>query len=224
VSAPQAKKTTTVRRHTRHVPVSNRNPKGITSVKQHLRRLPGSTLTKNEIEELAKIDKKNLVYPSSGKLNQKDADKYDELIAFWVDYFNRKLNKPPSSPLDPNVFKALLASESDFQKDPKSNRVAIGIAQITPATLKALQDPDGEAREFIFTGIRQKDLKDPSIAIPLAVRWLFRKKEAAAGKLGRVPSDEEVILEYKGLLKSKSIYKQKALKKFRESYAKLIKK
>jgi hypothetical protein len=89
--------------------------------------------------------------------------------------------------------------------------------------LKALQDPKGEVKEFIFTKFTLKDLKDPRIAIPLAIRWLFRKKRLAQGKLGREPSAEEIILEYKGLLKSKSDYQKNALKKFKELYA-LLKK
>jgi hypothetical protein len=75
--------------------------------------------------------------------------------------------------------------------------VAIGVTQITKATLKILQDPKGEVKEFIFNKVRQKDLKD------------------------REPTAEEVILDYKGLLKSKTIYKGDALDNFRENYAKL---
>jgi hypothetical protein len=224
MSAPQKKKITTVRGHPRHVPISKKHPNGITIVRQHPGRLPGSTLTKEDIEKAFKSLPKKLDYPTAHRLSQKDADKYDDLIAFWIDYFNRKLVKPPLTPLDSNVFKALLASESDFRKDPKGNPVAIGIAQITPSTLEILQDPRGEAKEFIFKGIRQKDLKDPNIAIPLGVRWLFYKKDAAAGKLKQTPTSEEIILEYKGLLKSKSEYKDKALEKFRREYEKLTKK
>ena len=59
--------------------------------------------------------------------------------------------------------------------------------------------------------------------IPMCVRWLFRKKRLAQGKFGKEPNPEEIILEYKGLLKSTSKYKEKALEKFRELYA-LLKK
>ena len=222
--ALQKKKITIVHRHPRHVPISKKHPNGITIVRQHSRRLPGSTFTKEDIEETAKSYSKNLEYPTSNRLEQKDADKYDDLIAIWVDYFNGKLVKPPLVPLEPNIFKALLASESDFKSDPKGNPTAIGIAQITPETLGILQDSEGEVKEFIFKGIRQKDLKDPKTAIPLGVRWLFRKRDAAAGKLKQVPTAEEIILEYKGLLKSKSDYKNNALAKFRKAYGQLTKK
>jgi hypothetical protein len=55
----------------------------------------------------------------------------------------------------------------------------------------------------------------------MAIRWLFRKKRLAKGKLGREPNAEEIILEYKGLLKSTTRYKDQALKKFKETYDKL---
>ena len=80
-----------------------------------------------------------------------------------------------------------------------------------------------EAKEFIFKKIRQKDLKDPNIAIPMAVRWLQRQKETATSKLKKAPTHEEIILEYKGLLKSNSEYKKAGLKKYREAYEALKK-
>jgi hypothetical protein len=116
----------------------------------------------------------------------------------------------------------LIASESSFEKSPE-NPKAIGIAQITPGTLKALLDPEGEAKDFIFKGIRQKDLKDPEIAIPMGIRWIFRKRRLAAGKLGRTPTADEIILEYKGLLRSTSRYQERALASFRKYYGRLKK-
>lgn len=141
----------------------------------------------------------------------------------WTDYFNKKFNADP--PLDPDVVKALIASESSFNPDPLKNRkIALGIAQITKKTFKILLDPKGEGKEFIFKDIRQKDLKDPNISIPMAVRWLHRKKETAASKLKRAPNHEEVILEYKGLLKSSTKLKNDALEIYRSHYEPLKKK
>lgn len=171
-----------------------------------------------EIDSVFKgYDRKGLCWPTKGKLDEyKNADKYDEVIAVWTDYFNKKFGIDP--PLDSNVVKALIASESGFRLDPSENKAAFGIAQITKSTLKILQDSEGEAKDFIFNKIRQKDLKDPKIAIPMAVRWLFRKEATAKNKLGRAPTAEELILEYKGLLKSRSPYEQSELKKFRGAY------
>jgi hypothetical protein len=219
------KKVTIVRTHPRRVPVSPKNPTGVTIVDRHPRRLHGPALSAEDIRSItATRDRKGLAYPKNDKLGFRDGNKYDELIAVWVDYFNEKSGvTPPNVPLDPDVIKALIASESGFEKSPK-NPQAIGIAQITPETLNILMNPEGEAKDFIFKGIRQKDLKDPEIAIPMGIRWIFRKKRLAEGKLGRGATPEEIVLEYKGLLKSKSDYQQQALKNFREHYAILKKK
>lgn len=66
--------------------------------------------------------------------------------------------------------------------------------------------------------------KDPTIAIPMGVRWLFRKRATAMSQLKRAPTHEELILEYKGLLKSKTDYKNSAFEKYKEEYARLKKK
>lgn len=203
------------------VPVSKKNPAGITIRDQHLRRLPGTYLKREDIEDTFKRhNRKGILYPTAGKISEhKTADDYDDLIAVWTNYFNAKLNADP--PLDPDIFKALLASESGFRLHTPENKIAFGIAQITKQTWKILQDPKGEATEFIFNDIRQKDLKDPTIAIPMGIRWLLYKSKRAAAKLGRQPTNEEIILEYKGLLKSKSQYKQNALSSYRKYYGKL---
>ncbi len=209
-----------VREHPMHVPVSKKNPAGITIRDRHPRRIKGTYLDREEIESVFKgYDRKGIIYPASKKLNHKNSDKYDDLIAVWTDYFNKKFEANP--PLDPNIVKALIASESGFREDPPENKIAFGIAQITPETFKALQDPKGEIKDFIFNDIRKKDLKDPNINIPMAIRWLHRKKRLAEGKLGRAATSEEIILEYKGLLKSKSDEKKRALKNFKENYDKL---
>lgn len=221
MTKPPSKKVTKVREHPRHVSVSEKNPRGITIVDEHLRRLPGTYLDRDEIENIFRsYDRKGLIYPTSKRLLEyKDADKYDEQIAVWTDYFNKKFNERP--PIDPDLVKALIASESSFLVNPP-NPGAFGITQITPSTLKIVQNPAGEAKDFIFNDIRQKDLKDnPAIAISMGVRWLFYKKQRATKSLKREPTPEELILEYKGLLKSKSKYKQDALNNFRTAYAKL---
>lgn len=122
-------------------------------VDRHTRRLDGTFLDIKEIDKIVKsYDKKNLIYPSLGKLSDyAGADKYDELIAIWTDYFNNKF--PSDLLLDPDVVKALIGSESSFRIDPV-NPVAIGITQITKETFKALQDPKGEVKESIKDYLR----------------------------------------------------------------------
>jgi hypothetical protein len=219
-----AKKVTTVHEHPLHVPVSEKNPDGITIRDRHLRRLKGTYLDLAEIESIFEsYNRKKIIYPAEGKLLEyRNSDKYDELIAVWTDYFNKKFNANP--PLDPDVVKALIASESGFRENPPENKKAFGLTQITPSTLKILMDPKGEAKDFVASKITQKNLKDPTVAIPLSVRWLFRKMETARAQLKRAPDHEEVILEYKGLLKSDSKYKNAALTKYREAYERLRKK
>lgn len=145
------KKITTVRAHPMEVPVSEKNPTGVTIRDQHLRRLPGTYLKREDIGEIFKNHNRNgILYPAAGKIPEhKTADDYDELIAVWTDYFNSKLKTDP--PLDPDVFKALLASESGFRLHTPKNKTAFGIAQITKQTWEVLQNPKGEAKEFIFT-------------------------------------------------------------------------
>lgn len=212
------KNITTVREHTLHVPVSEKNPSGVTIRDQHLRRLPGTYLKRGEIVEIFRnYERRGISYPTSGKIPEhKNSDKYDELIAVWTDFFNEKLKTDP--PLDPDIFKALLASESGFRVHTPENKIAFGIAQITKQAWAILQNPKGETKEFIFSDIRQKDLRDPGFAIPMGIRWLIYKSKRAAAKLGRQPTHEDIILEYKGLLKSKTSYKEKALKSYRYYY------
>lgn len=109
------KKITMVRAHPLHVPISEKNPTGITIRDRHIRRLPGTYLKREEILGVFKnYRRQDIVYPTPGKIPRpKNADNYDELIAVWVDYFNNKLKT--DLPLDPDVFKALLASESGFR-------------------------------------------------------------------------------------------------------------
>lgn len=223
-NATTKKKATVVREHPLQVPVSEKNPTGITTRDRHIRRLKGSYLDIAEIESIFKnYDRREIIYPTAKKLIVfEDADKYDEIIAVWTDYFNIKFSAKP--PLDPDTVKALIASESGFRVDPPENKKAFGITQITPDTLKIVQDPNGETKEFIFNKIRKKDLKDPSIAIPMGVRWLFRKRATAMNQLKRAPNHEELILEYKGMLKSKTDLKNKALSNFKENYGLLKKK
>lgn len=82
-----------------------------------------------------------------------DEDKYDDYIAVWVDYFNKKLNL--KSPIDPDMVKTLIASESTF--NPKAvNAKATGLTQITTDTLRILHDLNGETKDFVFKDIKKK--------------------------------------------------------------------
>ncbi|OYZ13510.1 MAG: hypothetical protein B7Y39_17510 [Bdellovibrio sp. 28-41-41] len=125
-------KTTAVRDHILTVPITKKNPTGKTVRDRHIRRLPGTDLNNDEIVDLfKKYDRKVLAYPNSKKLLEeyRNSDDYDELIAIWVDYFNKKLGT--NTPLEPDSIKALIASESGFRHDPKENKIAFGMKKLS---------------------------------------------------------------------------------------------
>ncbi len=220
---PLKKKTKAVivREHSRRVPISKKNPSGQTIVDRHLRHIEGQYLDLNLINvTFESYDKKNILYPAKGKLNLPNEDKYDDHIAIWVDYFNKKLNL--TNPLDPDMVKALIASESTFKPN-AVNVKATGLTQITVDTLNILQDLGGESKDFVFKDIRKKDLKDPNVSAALGVRWLAYKKSYAEKVLKRTATSDEVIQVYKGILNDKSTTAGKIMKKYRKFYEKLKK-
>jgi len=217
---PQKKsKSITVREHVRRVPISSKNPTGRTVVDRHLRHIDGQYLDLTLIEEVfKKYDKKKTLHPAKSKLNIPSEDDFDEYIAVWVDYFNKKIKL--KEPLDPDMIKALVASESAFNPN-AVNRKATGLTQITTDTLKTLQDLDGESKDFVFKDILKKDLKVPNVSIALGVRWLAYKKKYAEKILKRAATSDEIIQVYKGTLNDRSRTASQIMKKYREFYAKL---
>lgn len=215
------KKTTVVRSHTRRVPVSKKNPTGRTTVHKHLRHINGQYLDSNLINEIFKgYDKKSILFPKRDKLKIQNENEFDAYIAVWVDYFNQKLNL--KNPIDPDMIKALIASESTFKTN-ATNKKATGLLQLTTDTLEILQDLDGEAKNFVFKDIKKNDLKNANICIALGVRWLAYKQAYAEKILNRKATSDEVIQIYKGILKDKSKDANKIMKKFREYHDKIKK-
>jgi hypothetical protein len=215
-------KTVIVREHPRRVPTSPKNPTGITLVDRHQRHIDGKYLDLVLIQEIfTNYDRKKIVQPSKLKLNLPNQDTYDDCIAVWVDYFNKKLDL--KSPIDPDMVKALVASESTFKPD-AVNLKATGLTQVTTDTLKILQDLRGESKDFVFKDIRKKDLKDPNVSLALGVRWLAYKKQYAEKILKREATADEVIQVYKGILNDKSKRAKVIMQKYRGYYAKLKKK
>ncbi len=215
-------KTIIVRTHPRRVPLSKKNPAGITIVDQHPRHIDGQYLDLILIDDIfRKYDKKKILYPDSGKLFLPNEDLFDDYIAVWVDYFNKKLNL--RFPIDPSMIKALIASESTFKPN-AVNMNATGLTQITTDTLKILQDLMGESKDFVFKDIRKKDLKNPNVSIALGVRWLAYKKQYVEKILKRSATSDEVIQVYKGILNDKSKKAKKIMEKYRGYYEKLKKK
>jgi hypothetical protein len=140
--------------------------------------------------------------PKNEDWNFPNADKYDDLIRGWTKYWNEVLK--PNEPLDPDLVKALIASESGFNpKPPDQNTAKSGLArgliQLTDQTIKALGDLQGELNDH-YVEISENDAYDPNLSIAAGIRWLFRKKDWASGYIRREASWDETIAAYKGYL------------------------
>lgn len=195
-----------VREHPRRVKPTKKHPfERTTSVAGHCRDNPSrkDQLYSDEIEEIADYRFGNLKGgPCPDNLGFKNAgSKYDPLVRGWTKYWNDVLK--PRPPLDPNLVKALIASESSFnpKKDngKKGDKRATGLMQLTNETLKILSDEKGELKDHLIN-IDQEDITDPNLNICAGIRWLFQKRRLASGKLGRQATWEEAIAEYKSYL------------------------
>jgi hypothetical protein len=138
--------------------------------------------------------------PCANELNFRGiGNSFDPLIAGWVQYWNEVLSPPTA--LDPNLVKALIASESSFKPkklaDSKKLNSARGLLQITNATRKILGDGKGELKDHFVT-VSRDELNDPNVNICAGVRWLFQKQKLASGKLGHAATWLETLEEYKG--------------------------
>ena len=160
--------------------------------------------------------------PNESNLGYKNENKYNALIGLWTQFWNEVY--PTTPPLDPNWVKALMATESGF--DPKSinkslkPNIARGLLQINKQTYKILTDSKGELKDVLFR-MDQKDLFVPDINIASGVRWLFHKKRLLKAKIGRDPSWEESIWEYKGIYEKSDESAQEIKNSLREKYEKI---
>ncbi len=142
--------------------------------------------------------------PTAGKLAEyDDADNFDEFIRGWTQYWNDIFK--PETRLDPDLVKALIATESTFQLNPLPPDAGVagkahGLIQLTDQAIKALGDPNGELLNHLVK-ISTKDTSDPNLSIGAAIRWLFRKRDLASHRLKRQASWREAVAEYKSYLK-----------------------
>lgn len=154
-------------------------------------------------DEIQSIAKRGFIPFNLGNLKKlksfrgKD-EAYDSLIVGWTHYWNQIFNM--NDPLDPETVKALIASESSFDKEKwnhqKGKDSATGLMQVTNRTLQLLRDPK-ELKDHLLT-LTEEDMKDPNLAICGGIRWLFRKREVTESQLRRKPSWKEVVHRYKG--------------------------
>jgi hypothetical protein len=218
-----------VKAHPLHTPPSQKNPGGSITIRHaHCAHNPHPYENKNilsydEIQEMTKKHFEALRTSKIGALKDfSHKDTFDKYTLGWTQYFNKVFH--PAEPLDPNLVKALIASESSFDEkidNIKNGVYARGLLQIRKETFNYLQGEKAELRDhlFIFT---EDNLFDPSTNICAGIRWLFRKKEIAKSILKREPTWEESVMGFKGDL---SPYRPHSdgMNRFRELYAKIKK-
>jgi hypothetical protein len=173
-----------VREHSVHIPPSKKNPKGSISIRHAhcaANRSHKDELSYDEILYITQTYFATLQGPPTPRVLVKEyakADDYDIEIRGWTKYWNDifKLDDP----LDPNLVKALILTESSFKNDPKSNKTAYGLMQIARKTLGYLRDTKGELRNYLVC-LDKEQLYDPSANICAGIRWLFRKRKLLLG-------------------------------------------
>ncbi|MBU6153396.1 MAG: DUF86 domain-containing protein [Bdellovibrionales bacterium] len=214
-------------KHPRVVPPSPKNPGGITDVREHCRKNPSGKdqLYPQEMDAMLDRFLQEINGTSLKALPQfPGSNAYDQQILFWTKYWNEVL-AGASENLDPNLIKALMGSESDFNPRVKPVRIgkgnfARGLMQITDQTRKILANEKGELKDHFLT-LSAKDLNSSSHSICASIRWLFHKKQMASRKLGRPASWIEAIGAYKSYLGKKAWPNQAGMKKLVLLYTQL---
>ncbi len=115
--------------------------------------------------------------------------------------------------------KALIASESSFIPDPNKGdkKKAMGISQLMPLTVKALQGFRNELKDHLIE-MNGDEVFDPEVNIAAAIRWIFQKQKMASRKLRREATWLEAVEEYKAVLK-----KTKKSKVYQEKMSQFLK-
>ncbi|MEQ1666468.1 MAG: transglycosylase SLT domain-containing protein [Bdellovibrionales bacterium] len=200
--------------HPVHVPVSAKNPTGLTIRDGHCRTNPSKKdqLYADEIMKIAMEHfHKAKKIPTPNALGSKYGNDFDKLIAGWTQYWNEIMDL--RTPLDPNLVKALISTESDFNISAKAlaskGNWARGLMQITDKTLEILKDEKGELKNFLVN-VDQGDAHDPNLNISAGIRWLFHKKALLEKRKKRAVSWEEAVMDYKGYTKDLKIKNKSA--------------
>lgn len=187
-------------------------------------------LYSDEIDDIAKehfasVKRKPNLLPKKGKWAPNDPNKFDNDFAGWTKYWNDVMNE--KDPLDPNIVKALAASEGMFDPKPKDQKTknsgyARGLFQLTDKTREILEDEKGELKDH-FVHIDGNEVYDPNVSTAGAIRWLYYKRSDATRILKRKATWDEAVQNYKGALgKSEKVIKDN-MTPFREILAQLKK-
>jgi hypothetical protein len=207
--------------HPKTVEPSDEHPDGKTDVVGHCARNPShkDELYPKEIREITEHFKNLENVPNPNSLGFRDGALYDLLIAGWTQYWNDILK--PDSPLDPNVVKALIASESSFIPSKTTptgkGNWARGLMQVIDQSRQILEDQDGEIQDH-FIHLTEAEALDPALNICAGVRWLFQKRKLAEAHYGEEVDWDKVIYFYKAAQKNPAV-----MKKYRSFYKRLIK-
>lgn len=147
-----------VKEHPLNIPSSQKNPDGsITTRHAHCANNPHpfenkDVLSYDEIQEMTKKYFETLRTSKMGVLKDfLHKNTFDKYTFGWTQYFNKVFH--PVERLDPNLVKALIASESSFNEkiDNITNRgYARGLMQIMKETFGYLQGEKGELRDHIY--------------------------------------------------------------------------
>lgn len=216
-----------VREFDRKVKRTPTRPEGTTSVRSHCRRNPSGKdqLYPSEMLLIGETDPGEQLLKEVGSLDSpKNANDFDRIVVVWTKYWNDIFKPEPA--LTPNVVKALWFSESSFNLSVKNARVstnnfARGPLQITDETRKILADEKGELKDHYLT-LTAKDVLQPELAVPAAIRWLFYKKDRASAFLGREATWDEAVAHYKAYLKKKGeLRSHKGMKNYFEALRRL---
>lgn len=168
----------------------------------------------SDVEEKPTVD--NLGFKYRG-------NKFDDEIAGWTKYWNDVLS--PDEPLSPNLVKALIGTESGFDRTAKVKAGkkagwARGLMQVTDWSLEILKDEKGEIRNHLID-LDHKDMMDASLNIAAGIRWLHRKRETASAKLNRQATWLEAAADYKSYLEWKKNPDHKQMNKVVRFYKRL---
>lgn len=188
-----------LKEHIIHIKPSPKHPDGLVKVRDYCENNPShkEELSYDEIQYIAQTNFSTLSGPpTAGVLTRKfpTADDFDSMIRGWTKYWDDIFNL--DDPLDANLVKALLGSESSFDTNPPGTKNAHGLMQIRHDTFLILQNLKGELHDY-FVRVPWNKILDPTSNICMGIRWLFQKKKLASARLKRPASWDEAVIEYK---------------------------
>jgi hypothetical protein len=208
-----------VKEHQERIPPSKKHPEGeIITRHAHCASNPLGKHYK-EIRDVLLFDELQIIAtthfsglqgpPKANVLHYRRADEFDSLIRGWTLYWN-EIFKEDKDPLDPNLVKSLIASESGFDpdiinpKNPPKIGPARGLMQLTDFTLRILHGHEVELRDH-FVYLSHATVMDPSANICAGARWLFQKRAVAKERYAKVDPNHivtwvDAVAEYKGVL------------------------